>query len=104
MNILIICGGGFSSSFLVQNIKKAADKRDLKITVDAQAESALRGLVNTLDFVLITPQLRFNEKKIREVCDQAKVPCGIIPSMDFATMNGEAVIQFVLDTINQKGA
>jgi len=99
MNILLICGGGFSSSFLVQNMKKAAQKLNLDANIDARSEAELASRVANLDIVLVTPQLRYNEKRIKEVCDKAKVPYEHIPQKDFGAMNGEAIIQLALKKI-----
>ena len=47
MNILLICGGGFSSGFLVQNMKKAAQQLGGDIAIDARSETELSGLIST---------------------------------------------------------
>jgi PTS system cellobiose-specific IIB component len=102
LNILLICGGGFSSSFLVQNMKKAAADKDLDVQIQAKAESTLAGLVNNYDVILVTPQLKYNEDNIKTICGRAGVPYALIPSMDFGTMNGPAVLQLALDTIGKE--
>ena len=101
MNILMICGGGFSSSFLVQNMKKAAQQMGGNITVDARSEAELSGMISTVDIVLITPQLRYNENSIKQICDRAGVPYDLIPPSDFGTMNGEAVLRLALRKIEE---
>jgi PTS system cellobiose-specific IIB component len=103
MNILLICGGGFSSSFLVQNMKKAALEKGLDVNIQAKAEGVLSGVVSNYDVVLVTPQLKYNEKRIGEICDQAGVPHIMIPSMAFGTMDGDAVMNLVLESLSQEG-
>ena len=102
MDILIICGGGFSSSFLVQNIKKAAAEKGLSVNVLAKAEGALAGSVSNFDIVLVSPQLRYNDQKIIEICNKAGVPYAFVTAMDFGTMNGEAVLQLAIDTLGEE--
>ena len=85
-------------------MKKAASEKGIDVQIQARAEGTLAGLVQNYDVILVTPQLKYNEENIKGICDRANVPYAIIPSIDFGTMNGPAVLQLAIDTIGKEAA
>ena len=100
VKILLICGGGASTGFLVNAMNKAAKKRELEIDIKARSESQLASLIQDYDLVLGAPHMRAQEAKFKEICGNYQKPYAFIDSMDYATMEGEKVLDFALDILN----
>lgn len=101
IKILLICGGGASTGFLVQNMRKFATQKGLEIEVDARSETQLASILSDVDVVLAAPHLRYQEAKIKEICDPRHVPYGIIDAAHYGMMDGASVINQALDLINE---
>ena len=103
IKILLVCGGGASTGFLVQNMRKVAAQKDMEMTIDARSETQLASILHDVSVVLAAPHLRFQEAKIKELCSPRGIPYGFIEPMQYGTMDGEAVIQQALELLQQEG-
>ncbi len=92
MNILIVCGGGASSSFIAQNVQREGIARGMDITVDAISETELEDYAEGRDAILAGPHLKYLEESLREVVDEYNVPFAFIAEKDYATMNGKNIL------------
>lgn len=102
IKILLICGGGASSGFLVQNMRKVASSKGLQVEIDARSETQLASILKDVDVVLAAPHLRFQEAKIKEICDPHHIPYGIIDPSHFGMMDGASVIKQALDLVKEE--
>ena len=102
IKILLVCGGGASTGFLVQNMRRVAAHQGLDINIDARSETQLASILNDVDVVLAAPHLRFQEAKIKELCDPHDVPYGFIDPTQYGTMDGNAVINQALGLVQEK--
>ena len=64
-------------------------------------ETQLTSLIQDTDFVLCAPQVRAQEEKFKEICSNHNVPYAFVDPMDFAMMQGEKVLDFVLKTYGE---
>ena len=96
MEILIVCGGGASSSFIAQNVQKEGIARGLDITVDAISETELEDYAEGRAAVLAGPHLRCLEDNLREITGEYNVPFDFIAESDYATMNGKNILDQAL--------
>ena len=96
MEILIVCGGGASSSFIAQNVQKEGIARGLDITVDAISETELEDYAEGRAAVLAGPHLRYLEENLREIIGEYNVPFDFIAESDYATMNGKNILDQAL--------
>lgn len=87
--ILLLCAAGMSTSILVENMKKAAEKERFACTIEAHSTSEASNHLDA-DCVLLGPQVRFHLKKI-----QQQFSCSVeaIDMRDYGTMNGEKVLK-----------
>lgn len=92
MNILVVCGGGASSSFIATNVYKAGVAAGLDMTVDAISETELEDYVYDRDVVLVGPHLRYLEDNIAEICEGEGVPFAFIADQNYAKMDGAAIL------------
>lgn len=97
MNILIVCGGGASSSFIAQNVQREGIARGMDITVDAISETELEDYAEGRDAVLAGPHLKYLEESLREVVDEYNVPFDFIAEADYATMNGKNILDRAIE-------
>ncbi|BAB04628.1 PTS sugar transporter subunit IIB [Halalkalibacterium halodurans] len=96
MKILLVCSAGMSTSILVDKMRKAAEVQGLEATIDATAESGLANELGTTNIILIGPQVRYLESKIKSKAEPHGIKVAIIDSMAYGTMNGEKVLQQAL--------
>lgn len=97
MNILIVCGGGASSSFIAQNVQKEGKARGMDITVDAISETELEDYAEGRDAILAGPHLKYLEESLREVVNEYNVPFDFIAESDYATMNGKNILDRAIE-------
>ena len=92
MEILIVCGGGASSSFIAQNVYKAGKAEGMDLNVDAISETELEDYVYDRDVILVGPHLRYLEDNLKEIIDPEGIPFDFISDMDYAKMDGAAIL------------
>lgn len=92
MKIILVCSAGMSTSMLVSKMREEADKRGLDANIDAFAESQLKDHMDGLDVVLIGPQVRFLEKKLRSSLEPKGIKVEIIDQMAYGLMQGDKVL------------
>lgn len=95
--ITLICAGGFSSSILLSEMKKSADKKGLDIKFNAISESKFEQYKDETDVLLLAPQVRYLEKQMLRKYNMDKIKIMIIDSIDYGLMNGEKVLTDALN-------
>lgn len=93
MEILIVCGGGASSSFIAQNVYKAGKAQGIELNVDSISETELEDYVYDRDVILIGPHLKYLEASLAEVINAEGVPYAFISDMDYAKLDGNAILE-----------
>ena len=93
MEILIVCGGGASSSFIAQNVYKAGKAQRMELNVEAISETELEDYVYGKDAILIGPHLKYLEENIKEIIEPEGVPFAFISDMNYAKMDGAAILE-----------
>jgi len=96
MKIKLFCLSGMSTSLLVTKMREAAKKRGLDVEIEAYAESAVAKESDDCDIALLGPQVGYQLKKAKEVCDPKNIPIAVISMVDYGTMNGEKVLDLAL--------
>ena len=89
MELLIVCGGGASSSFIAQNVQKEGIARGLDVTVDAISETELEDYAEGRAAILAGPHMRYLEENLRAIAEDYGVPFDFIADSDYASMNGK---------------
>ncbi|KAF9404318.1 hypothetical protein HW555_014393, partial [Spodoptera exigua] len=87
---------GASSGFMAAAIRKAAKKREVKVTVKAASESQLDERANEIDYLLIGPHLSYMLNDIKEQMDGKNVKTAVIPQAIYGTLNGEKALDLIL--------
>lgn len=89
--ILLVCSAGMSTSLMVAKMKEAAEASGETIRIMASAEADLEENLEGVNLVLLGPQVRYLEAKLRSRVP-AEVPVRVIDSVDYGTMNGVKVL------------
>ena len=99
-NILLVCAAGMSTSLLVNKMKAAANERGLEINIDALPVSECSRVIDTVDMVLLGPQVRFQKPQV-DALVKGRVPVEVIDMRLYGTMNGKAILEQVIATIGE---
>ena len=97
-NILLVCAAGMSTSLLVNKMKDAAKAKGIEININALPVSECSSVVDTVDIVLLGPQVRFQKPQI-EAMANGRIPVEVIDMRFYGTMNGKGVLESALELI-----
>lgn len=99
--ILLACAAGMSTSLLVTKMEQAAQNQGLetKIYAVSVAEVDKELSENQIDIVLLGPQVRYEEGNVKKKLEPLGIPLAVINMQDYGMMNGEKVLQTVLDLL-----
>ncbi len=96
VKIKLFCASGMSTSVLVSKMRDAAKARRIECEINAYSESKLDEHLDSMDVALLGPQVGYTLRKVKEKCDPAGVPVGVIPMVDYGMMNGSKVLDLAL--------
>jgi PTS system cellobiose-specific IIB component len=102
LNVLLCCGAGMSSGFLAQRTRVASKKRGISITVEARAESDVGHYISKIDILLVGPHFANSLAKFQQMGEPYHVPAVLIPHNIYATLDGDALLNLILETIEKK--
>lgn len=99
MRILVICGGGISTSIMVQSMLNYANEDEY---IRAVSVDKLSQLIDDFDIVLVAPQISFMYDDIIKECNKHQVECLLIDNSIYMTMDGIAAIEAVRKYMKNK--
>lgn len=102
MKILLVCSAGMSTSLLVKKMQTNADERNLSVQIEAVAESEVGDAMVGTDVLLIGPQIRYLERKIKELVRHTNIKVAVIDSMAYGLMRGDQIIDQAMNIYNNK--
>lgn len=94
--IILACAGGFSTSMLMERMKEAAAKHKVDVAIDATAAGKLNTMIDSIDILLLGPQVGHLEKELKNRFEGKPVIIQTISSIDYGMMNGEKVLSDAL--------
>lgn len=97
-NILLVCAAGMSTSLLVNKMKEAAKQKGVEVNINALPVSECGKVVDTVDIVLLGPQVRFQKPQV-EALVKGRIPVEVIDMRYYGTMNGQAILEKALELI-----
>lgn len=98
LNVLLVCGAGASSGFMAANIRKAAAKRELDISIKARGEAEIENYIDEIDALMIGPHLAYILDEIEEYTHGAPVKSILMKAEYYATLDGEAALDHLLES------
>lgn len=99
MNIVLVCSAGMSTSMLVEKMKSSAIERNINATVKAIPESELNNYLEYTDVILIGPQVRYLEDKIKKQADPLGIKVSIINQQAYGLVQGNKILNQAIELI-----
>lgn len=99
LNVVLVCQFGASTGMLAENIKKAADERNYEMIINAYSIADANNIVGNADVILLGPQLRCQKKVIEKMLEDKDTPIIVIEPFDYGMMNGESVLDSILNEV-----
>lgn len=102
--IMLVCAAGMSTSMLVTKMQNAAKEKgiDADIFTVAASEADKKLASQTIDVVLLGPQVRFMAKQFQEKLEPLKIPVEVINMADYGMMNGGKVLEQAVQMMEAK--
>lgn len=93
LKIRLFCAGGMSTSLLVRKMEAAAADEGLEVDIIAHGVSSIdRRIDDSVDVVLLGPQIGYQKAAAKAACDKYGIPCEVIPMTDYGMVNGKNVL------------
>ncbi|KAA5931048.1 PTS sugar transporter subunit IIB [Pantoea sp. Bo_2] len=98
-NILLMCSAGMSTSIMVKKMTEAAAKINADVSIKAIPEQALSDHLANTDIILLGPQVRFLQDKVKAAAKD--IPVRVIDTMDYGMMDGEKILLQTLKILGE---
>lgn len=104
LKIRLFCAGGMSTSLLVRKMEAAAAEEGVEVDIIAHGVGSIeRQIDETVDAVLLGPQIGYQKASVQKVCDKFGVPMEVIPMTDYGMVNGKAVFALAQKLAKEAG-
>lgn len=100
MKILLVCSAGMSTSLMVNKMKKVAEDNKLEAEILAVAEANAQPHFDSIDILLLGPQVKYLEDKMRAVA-AGRFPVMTINTQKYGMMDGLGVLKDTLRAIKE---
>ena len=105
IKVVLVCAAGMSSSLLEEKIRQAAAafgrQMELK-AVDATTMSLWDYEKDTMDVILVAPQVRFKKRGIIKQAEPYGVIVRDIDTIAYGMVDGEKIFEQVLEALENK--
>ena len=102
--VLVVCGAGASSSFLVHWMRKDAQARDLDLTIRAGSSDDLPSAFAETDLLLVGHHLAPVFASISAAGATAGVSVILLPSLAFTAAGAAVAVDLALELVLELGA
>lgn len=96
--ILLVCSAGMSTSLLVTKMQAVAKEKGIEIGIDALPVAECSTVIDSVDIVLLGPQVRFQKSQVEKLVN-GRIPVEVIDMRAYGTMNGKAILEDALTKI-----
>lgn len=100
-NVLLVCGSGASSGFMAVNIRKAAKKRGLDISVTARSEAEIANYIDDIDTIMVGPHLKYLVEEISNKYADKNITVFLMKPSYYSMLNGEAALDDLLKHLGE---
>lgn len=98
IRILLACGVGMSSGFMAANMRKAAKKQGLDVTVKAVSKAEVMSHEGEFDVLMLGPHFAKEVPSFQASLPAVKV--SVIDADMYATLDGEGILEDALKIYN----
>lgn len=96
-NILLLCSAGMSTSIVVKKMKEAADKKNIKVNIDAVGLELFHEKLKDFDVFLLGPQVRFKKADFEVEAAKHGKKVEVINQIDYGMLKGEKILDWALN-------
>lgn len=100
VRILLVCSAGMSTSFMVNKMKDSAKEKGIEAEIWAVAEAEAGDNIGKADIMMLGPQVRFLEGKMKALAGDK--PVTVIDMMAYGSMNGAKVLDQALGLLGME--
>lgn len=101
MNILLCCGGGFSTSLVVSKMQEEAKRQGKDYNIWATNVDAVSEHAGNANVILLGPHMKFMLDNVVDTVANYHIPVGIIPQMDYGRCNGKNVLALAEQLVHE---
>ncbi len=101
LRVLLVCGSGASSGFMAANMRKAAGKLGLKMSIKARSESEIESYIDEIDALMVGPHLAYILDEIEEYIHGNEVKVILMKAEYYSTLDGEKAIKHLLSEMEK---
>jgi PTS system cellobiose-specific IIB component len=101
IKLIILCSWGATSSQLAVRVQDAAKKRNIDLQADAGGTGEFKKKASQYTVALLEPQVRHLKKEVTKIADANHIPCDLVDQRAFALMDGDKVLDQVLNLVKQ---
>ena len=94
MNILLVCGAGASTSYLVTRMEKVSKDLGRDDHIWAIAQTALKFEIDKADVILLGPQITFMLDQVKDLAKGKGIPVAVIRLQDYGMCDGAKVLAY----------
>lgn len=101
--IMLACAAGMSTSMLVTKMQEAASNQGYEADIFAVSidEAEMRVKSQTIDVILLGPQVRYHEKNFKDKFEPLGIPVAVIDMMDYGMMKGDKVLDSAIKLLGE---
>lgn len=103
-SIALVCEVGASTGMVVRRMVAAAKEAGIEAEVRAYPFSQINLVLEAYDYVLLGPQMRFRLAQVRDEHPECADRIDVVAPMDFATMNGQKILNQAIAAIDAQRA
>lgn len=81
---------------MAANIRKAAAKQGIDISVTARSEAEIENYIDDIDCLMIGPHLAYLIDEVDEIIGETQVKVELMKPAYYATLNGEKALEHIL--------
>lgn len=99
IKMVICCASSITTNVLVSKVIKACEEQKFNAQVLALPETMITKEIDA-DIILLAPQIRYTKTEVEKIVNN-KIPVVVIDNIDFAMINGDAVVEAARKILNK---
>ena len=94
--VRLFCNAGLSARLLASKMREAAEERGLDANIEVRPVGEIGREAKGASCALLAPQAGHQLAEAKETCAALGVPLGVIPAVDYGTVNAPRVLDLAL--------
>ena len=91
------CVFGASTYYVCDLVRKAAKERNIEVEMEAFPVSEIGDVIHNFDTIVLGPQSKYKAKEVSALAEQHGKKFGPIPADVYGSMDGDVILDFILE-------